>query len=187
MVNPRLAGRYAKAIIDLSLEQDQLESVYGDMQYMSSLMRNSSEFVAVMKSPVIPGDKKLKVLDALTGEKIGRITASFYRLLITKGRETFLPDIVQAFIEQYKAYKGIHSVTLTTAVAVSEELKNAIIRQLKQDGRMKEVELKTIVEEKIIGGFILEADGKRVDASISYDLASIKKQFSNNDFIYRIR
>ena len=52
---------------------------------------------------------------------------------------------------------------------------------------MKEVELESIVDENIIGGFILEADGKRVDASIAYDLANIKKQFSNNDFIYRLR
>ena len=52
---------------------------------------------------------------------------------------------------------------------------------------MKEVELETVVQEDIIGGFILEVDGRRVDVSIAYDLANIKKQFSNNDFIYRIR
>ena len=52
---------------------------------------------------------------------------------------------------------------------------------------MKEVELESLIQENIIGGFILEVDGRRVDASIAYDLANIKKQFSNNDFIYRIR
>ena len=70
MLNPRFAGRYAKSLIDLSLEQGQLEVVYKDMLYMNSLMRNSSEFVTVLKSPVIPGDKKQKVLDAMTADKI---------------------------------------------------------------------------------------------------------------------
>jgi F-type H+-transporting ATPase subunit delta len=187
MLNPRLAGRYAKSLIDLSLEKGQLETVYADMLYMNGLMRNSAEFVTVLKSPVIPGDKKQKVLDALTSGKISQITAAFNTLLIKKGREGFLPDIVQAFIEQYKVNKGIHIVTLTTATAVGEDVKNAIINKIKQISQMKEVELETLVEEKIIGGFILEADGRRVDASIAYDLANIKKQFSNNDFIYRIR
>lgn len=187
MLNPRLAGRYAKSLIDLSLEQGQLEVVYADMLYMNSLMRDSSEFVTVLKSPVIPGDKKQKVLDALTADKISAVTASFNTLLIKKGREGFLPDIVQAFIAQYKENKGIHVVTLTTAMPVGEDVKNAVILKIKQVSKMKEIELESVVDENIIGGFILEADGRRVDASIAYDLANIKKQFSNNDFIYRIR
>src|ERR1700722_10853305 len=100
MLNPRLAGRYAKSIIDLAIEKDQLESVHKDIVYLSDLMRSSPELVTIMKSPVNPGDKKQKVLDALTGGKIGQITASFSRLLINKGRESFLPEIVYAFIEQ---------------------------------------------------------------------------------------
>jgi len=187
MLNPRLAGRYAKSLIDLSLEKGQLEEVYKDMLYMNGLMKSSSEFVTILKSPVITGDKKLKVLEALTVGNSNQITASFNRLLIVKGREKFLPDIVYAFIEQYKEYKGIHHVSLTTAVPVSDELKNSMIRKIKDATGMKEVELESLVDENIIGGFILEADGKRVDVSIAYDLANIRKQFSNNDFIYRIR
>jgi F-type H+-transporting ATPase subunit delta len=187
MLNPRLAGRYAKSLIDLSLEKGQLESVYNDILYMNGMMRDSAEFVIILKSPTIPSDKKLKVLDALTTGKIGDITAAFNRLLVTKNREYYLPEIVQAFIDQYKVNKGIHTVILTTAVPVSEAVKNAIIRKMKEGSDMKEVELETIVEEKIIGGFILETDGRRVDVSIAYDLANIKKQFSNNDFIYQIR
>ena len=187
MPNPRLAGRYAKSLIDLSVERDQLESVYSDIRYLGDLMRLSPEFVTLLKSPVISGDKKQKVIDALTSGKIGNTTSSFSHLLISKGRESFLPDIVFAFIEQYKVIKGIHSVTLTTAVPISEDVKKSIIQKIKEVGNMNEVELETLVQESIIGGFILEADGRRVDVSIAYDLANIKKQFANNDFIYRIR
>ena len=98
MLNPRLAGRYAKSLIDLSIEKDQLEVVYKDILYMNDLMQLSSEFVTILKSPVIPGDKKQKVVEALTTGKIGKITASFNSLLINKGREGFLPDIVYAFM-----------------------------------------------------------------------------------------
>jgi F-type H+-transporting ATPase subunit delta len=187
MLNPRLAGRYAKSVIDLALEKGRLEEVYSDMLYLNLLMKSSAELVTIMKSPVILGDKKQKVLNALTDGKIGQITASFNTLLIKKNREYFLPEIISEFIEQYKVEKGIHSATLTTAVPVSEDVKNSIIRMVREGSQMEELELETLVDENIIGGFILEADGRRVDASIAYDLANIKKQFSNNDFIYRIR
>ena len=187
MPNPRLAGRYAKSLIDLSIEQDQLELVYSDILYLGELIRLSPEFVSLLKSPVISGDKKQKVLEALTTGKIGKTTAAFNRLLINKGRESFLPEIVYAFVEQYKVIRGIHTVILTTAIPISDDVKKSIIRKIKEAGNMKEVELETLVQENIIGGFILEADGRRVDVSIAYDLANIKKQFANNDFIYRIR
>ena len=187
MPNPRLAGRYAKSLIDLAVEKDQLESVYQDMLYMNDLAQASPELVRVLKSPVIKGDKKEKILDALTKDKIGIISSSFNRLLVKKGREANLPEIVNAFIQQYKDYRGIHIVLLTTAVPLSEEVKSAIVSKIRESSNMKQVELKTKINPDIIGGFIIEVDGRLIDASILYDLSVIKKQFEPNDFIYKIR
>ena len=187
MPNPRLAGRYAKSLIDLSIERDQLDAVYQDMLFLQGICKNSKELVALLKSPVIKADKKEIILDAITKDKISIITASFNKLLIKKSREANLPEIVNAFIEQYKEKKGIHNVKLTTATPVSEDLKKAITNKIKSDLSMKEVELSTEVNENIIGGFILEVDGKMVDASVAYDLNNAKKQFESNEFIYRIR
>jgi F-type H+-transporting ATPase subunit delta len=72
-------------------------------------------------------------------------------------------------------------------VALSEELKSAIIQQIQESSHMKEVELKVTINPEIIGGFIIESDGRLIDASVAYDLSVIKKQFESNDFIYKIR
>jgi F-type H+-transporting ATPase subunit delta len=154
---------------------------------MNDLIQASPELVVVLKSPVIKGDKKEKILEALTKDKLDIISSSFNRLLVKKGREAYLPEIVSAFIQQYKEYKGIHIVSLTTAVPVSEEVKSAIVGKISASSHMKEVELKTKVNPDIIGGFIIEVDGRLVDVSILYDLSVIKKQFESNDFIYKIR
>ena len=187
MLNSRLADRYAKSLIDISIEQDQLEKVFKDILYLNDLIRLSPEFVTMLKSPVINSDKKQKVIDVLTSGKINKITTSFNLLLIKKEREGYLPDIVKAFIEQYKVYKNIYTVTLTTAVPVSDEVKNFMIMEIKKKSRMKVIELETVVQENIVGGFILEVNGRRIDASIAYDLANVKKQFLNNDYMYKIR
>jgi len=187
MPNPRLATRYAKSLIDLSIEQGELENVYGDVLYLKSIFESSKELVSFLNNPVISSEQKLEVVKTLDSQKTGEITKSFNRLLIRKGRESYLPEIAEAFIGQYKEYKGIHTVTLTTAVPVSDDVKNAIINKIKLNGTMKEVELICVVQENIIGGFILEGAGKRIDASVAYDLTKIKNRFLTNEFIYRFR
>jgi F-type H+-transporting ATPase subunit delta len=187
MLNPRLATRYAKSIIDLSLEKGQLDEVYNDMTYLQAVIKSNRDFVNVLKSPVITPDKKQVIVEAVTNGKIGELTASFNRLLIRKGRESNLPEIAQAFIDQYKEHKQIHTVKLTTATPVSEEVKAEIVNKVKSSSDMRNIELTTDVDESLIGGFVLQVGDQLIDASIAYDLSAISKQFLNNDFIYKIR
>jgi F-type H+-transporting ATPase subunit delta len=185
--NPRLAGRYAKSLLDLSVEKDQLEAVYKDMQFLQAVCAGSRELVSILKSPVIKADKKDKILDAITAGKIGVITATFNKLLIRKGRESYLPEIVAAFIQQYKDLKGIHTVKLTTATPVSDELKKVILDKIRSTTDMQKLELDSEVKEELIGGFILEIGDRLIDTSVAFDLNDIRKQFRNNDFVYKIR
>lgn len=187
MLNPRLAGRYAKSILGLAIERGELETVYKDMQYLNEVSKVNREFVVVLKSPVITPDKKEAILEAVTKGNISALTDSFIRLLLRKGRETNLPEITNAFIAQYKEYQQIHIVKLTTATPVSDQVKNEIVEKVKSESGMKNIELSTSVDEALIGGFVLQIGDTLVDASIAYDLNAIKKQFLNNDFIYKIR
>lgn len=187
MLNPRLAGRYAKSLIDLAIEKNQLEAVYNDVLLLQSACRSSRDLVVLLKSPVVTPDKKDAVLDALTKGKVSEITTAFNHLLVKKGREFYLPEILTAFIAQYKQHKGIHTIKLTTALPVSDELKQQIVQKIQEQTPLKNIELKSEVAEDIIGGFKLEIGDTLVDASIAYDLNKIKGQFLNNDFIYKIR
>jgi F-type H+-transporting ATPase subunit delta len=187
MLNPRLAGRYAKSLIDLAIERDQLDLIFKDMLFLNEVCKMSRDFVILLKSPVIKSDKKGKILDAITGGRISPVTAAFNNLLLRKNRETFLPEIVTAFIEQYKSYKGIQTVKLTTAIPLSGEIQEGILSKVRSGKSIPEIELHTEVNEEIIGGFILEVGDHLVDASVSFELNNMRKQFQNNDFIYKLR
>lgn len=187
MQHPRIAARYAKSLIDLATEQGALETVYADMKFLQSLCAASNEFVNILRSPVIKGDKKQQIIAAVTTNKIGKLTTAFNTLLINKGRESDLPEIVNAFIDQYNAIKGIHKVTLTTAVELSETMKKSITDKVSAAANLSQVELHTKVNDALIGGFILEFNNNLVDASILRDLNDIKKTFSQNLYIHNIR
>lgn len=187
MQNPRLASRYAKALVDLAIEKGQLENVYADMQWIQAVCKSNRDFVNLLKSPIIKADTKKKIVEAVTSGKVGEIVEGFNRLLITKGRESVLPQIAQAFISVYKEKKNIHTVQLTTAVPVSDSAKQAIVEQVKKSAGFENIELEEKVDEELIGGFVLKIGDKLVDASIIYDLKAIARQFENNDFIYKVR
>jgi len=187
MNNPRLAGRYAKSLIDLAVEQNQLDIVYADVKWLQKIFKSNPDFEAVLRSPIIKPEKKEKIIEAVTLNQVGKLTSAFIRLLVRKGRELNLSEIVDAFITQFNTIRNIHPVKMTTAVAVSEELKNSILEKVKASSTMKTIELETIVDEDLIGGFVLEMGGNIVDASILRDLKDVKKQFMDNQYVHKLR
>lgn len=187
MPNPRLAGRYAKSLIDLAVERNQLEQVFADMQYLQGVTKQSRDFVNLLRSPVIKSDKKDAIITAITKGKVGDLTAAFNKLLVSKGRETDLPEIVAAFIDQYNKLKGINKVRLTTATPVGEDVVNSIVSKVKAEANFDKVEVETKIDPALIGGFILEYNNNLVDASVLRDLKDIKKQFVGNVYEHNIR
>jgi F-type H+-transporting ATPase subunit delta len=187
MPNPRLAYRYAKSVIDLSIEMGVLEKVYADMSWLKSVCKSNRDFVNMVRSPIINADTKKKIVAAIIKSRVTELTSRFISLLISKGRESYLPEIIVAFIASYKVHKNIQIVKLTTAVPVTEEVKNSIINHVKKAGGFEQIELEEKVDPDIVGGFVLQVGDKLVDASIAYDLHQISRQFDKNEFIYKIR
>jgi len=78
MHSPRLAARYAKSLIDLSVEKGQLEQVFADMQWLQSVCKSNRDVVALLRSPVINADTKKKILEKITaGPVAGFAKAGF--------------------------------------------------------------------------------------------------------------
>ena len=187
MNNPRLAQRYAKSLVDISIEMNQFDAVHKDVLYLQQIIKVSREFVVMLNSPVIKADKKDTIIAAITKDNISKITQTFLRLLTKKGRESDLPGIVKSFIEQYNKINGLHNAVLTTATPISRELVDSFIQNIKTSSSIENLNLVTEVDEKLIGGFVLQMDGKLIDASILRDLTDVKKQFANNDYIHKLR
>ncbi len=69
----KVASRYAKSLIDLSLEQESLDAVKADIEGVIAIIKSNTELQAVLNNPIIKTDKKLAILKALFQGKIGDI------------------------------------------------------------------------------------------------------------------
>jgi len=187
MQNPRLASRYAKSLIDIAQEQNNLDATLNDVKLLDAISKESRDFTNMLRSPIIKADKKQDILNAVMGNRLSPLTNAFIKLLVTKGRETNLPEIANAFIQQYKELKNIKTVKLTTATPMSDNVKNAILDKITLSLANSAVELKEAIDPSLIGGFVLEMDDKLFDASIRRDLNDVKSQFMKNIYVSDIR
>jgi len=183
----KVAQRYAKALFDLALETSQLEEVKKDMDAIGAA--TTDDLRALMMSPVISGDKKEKIFEAIFGGKVSKLTMSFFNLLFRKGREVAIRDIRQAFDDLYRTHHNIRLVEITTSVPVTEEVNSYVISKLKANPRFANarLELTNKVDNNIIGGFVLQVGDLLYDASIRNDLQVIKKQFIENMYVQKLR
>jgi F-type H+-transporting ATPase subunit delta len=186
MQNPRLASRYAKSLVDLSSEKGQLEAIHADMLFIQQLSKTNPDVVSLLKSPIIKPDKKKQILAAILDKRVSELTGAFVALLVTKGRESNLPEIATEFIRQYNVLKNISKVKITTAVPVDAATLDVIQKKV-QEGTDKKIELESAVNADLIGGFVLESDGNLFDASVLRDLNDIKKQFTQNIYVAGIK
>jgi len=173
--------------MDLATEQNQVDAVCADMKWLQKICKSNPDFVAVLKSPIIKSDKKGVIINAVTTGNIGTLTDAFIQLLVRKTRESNLPEMVAAFIDQFNSLRNIHQVKITSATPLSAQLKETIMANVKAAIPAESFEIETDTKDELIGGFILETGGQLVDASILRDLKDIRKQFLNNDYIHKLR
>lgn len=182
----KLATRYAKALIDLAKEQNQLELVQADVVAFAEATKQR-DFYMLLKSPIIDFKKKQQIVNAIFGDKFNKTTLAFINLICGKSREEYLPEISAAFLSQYKEMQGISSVKITTATQLDEAGLEAIKQKLIATNAISaNVDVTTAVNADLIGGFVLEFDGKQYDASVANQLYKLKDKFDDNDYINQI-
>ena len=178
MSDIRVAQRYAKSIMDLATEQNKLDRIVEDMKSLQSVAKNR-DFVLMLNSPIIHTDKKLAILNALFATHCDALTLSFFKLITTKGRESALPEIANSFLDEYKSLKGILSVKITSATALTEDvlasLRSKVLAVTKS---VKEVDFETAVNPALIGGYVIEMGDTLLDTSVAHSLSELKKSFA---------
>lgn len=91
-------------------------------------------------------------------------------------------DLIEQVAKHYKEILDTEdttvSVTITTAVPLDEELRQKVRTKAEKDLNAP-VYLVERVEPEILGGVILEARGKRYDASVKAQLANIRKTLAS--------
>jgi F-type H+-transporting ATPase subunit delta len=181
MQGTKIASRYAKALIDLALEQGILDQVRNDVKYVLEVCKANKSLAIFLKSPVIKTDKKISIIKEVFDGKLCKTMDAYLQLITNKNREKFLVEIAEEFLNQYKIKNNILTAVVTTANGIDDITRKQIIDIVKGKGN-NEVVLQEKLDKNIIGGIIVRVGDKQVDASVVRKLNNLKQSFSENPF-----
>ncbi|MBP9982670.1 MAG: F0F1 ATP synthase subunit delta [Prevotella sp.] len=170
-----ISVRYARALLKSSTDAKIEDSVYKDMQVLAKSYIDVPELRFTIDNPMLSKDIKENLLVTAAGSNVCELTKTFISLVLKEGREEIMQFMANSYITLYRKQKNVIRGKLITAAAVSDDTEQKM-RQMVESNTNGTVEFETEVEPDIIGGFILEYDTYRIDASVKSKLNGILTQ-----------
>jgi len=168
-----VAERYARALFELALEKGVVEAVYQDSLLISSTCDASSELKLLLKSPIINSGKKSAILKEIFAKEVNPLTMTYLLIMVRKGREPFIQNIAVQLIGLYQVYRNILTVHFKSPAIPDTETRKLVLGLMKNFSSA-DIDLKTEIDESLIGGFILNWDDKQYDASIRREIDNLR-------------
>ena len=172
-----ISVRYARALLKSATEAKIEDAVYTEMQQLAKSYVEVPQLRFTIDNPMLSKDKKEALLLTAVGEKHSDLTKTFIKLVLKEDRERVMQFIANSYVTLYRQQKNVIRGRLITAAAVSPATEQKM-RQMVEGKTNGTVEFESEVDPDIIGGFILEYDTYRMDASVKTKLNSILTQLS---------
>ena len=169
--------RYATALFDLAVSEGAMAKYEEEVKVIVRALRDEPDFMAVLNDHKVTKENKISLVENVFTDKVSNPIVGLLVLLVNKGRQGDLLEILEAFLERVKAESGITKAVITSAVPLKEAQVTAIKEKL-EAGTKTKIEIETIVDTSIIAGLVIRVGGKVVDASIKGEMQTLKKQLS---------
>lgn len=170
--------RYAKALMGYAQEREVEDRLYQEFITLSYCFVDQPALRGALDNPILPVEEKLSLLrTAADGNcQPSEAFVRFIRLVLHHRRESYLQFMALMYLDLYRKLKHIGVGKLITAVPVNKETEERIRKSAGVILHAK-MELETVVDPGIEGGFIFDINDYRLDASIATQLKRVKQQF----------
>lgn len=171
-----IPNRYAKALYGFALEKGEATRVYELMKALSASFAAEPRLQEVMANPFVAAPDKTRLLDTAAGAgEADTVYADFLKLLVENRRIDMVRTIALRYLDIYREANRIYPVTLTTAAPLPKETVERIHRLIESHlGQGATVEYTEEVDPAIIGGFVVNVNSERLDASLASELRQLR-------------
>ena len=161
-----LAGRYARALLDLARDKRSVDAVAGDVERIGDLYRNDPGFRAFVADPRLDSAaQKRGAFAVLERAGVGGDTKSLVGVLIANRRLNALPEVIGAFGSLLSEQRGQQTAEVTTAHPLSGTQRTQIAARLTEAGYSNARLIET-VDPAILGGIVIKVGSRLYDTSI---------------------
>ena len=162
----------------MATDQKTADVVSADMKLIANTIAENKDLSEALQSPVVPSTVKKSILLEVF-KKSNKTTLSLIDTLVANNRIDILEQVASKYNVLFDQSKGIELATVTTAIALTPDLKKKVLAKAKEISG-KNVEVENIIDESILGGFILRIGDVQYNASVANQLSKIKREFTLN-------
>ena len=167
--------RYAKALYKFALEKGQDKPLYGLMRNIVDAFASDATLQEVMANPFIANEDKTRLLHLAANDNDAQTCfADFVKLLVKNKRVSAIRLIALAYLSIYRKANNIYLVEVVSATAMDEAVQSRLKNLIKSHLNGATMEYSSRVDANLIGGFVVNIDSERLDASVQNELKQLR-------------
>ena len=176
MDNGKISVRYARALFQTAQTEGCEDAVYeGLSRFAHNYLLTIAQFNEVLADPIVAKEEKVKLLEMAVGEPMHDCLKQFITFVAEQNRVDKMFLIAMKFMEMYRLKHNILSTQVTTATELPEATLDKIKAFVKETFAA-EAEMEVKIDPALIGGFILDIENSRMDASVAGQLNALKNK-----------
>merc|ERR1719265_191485 len=177
--NQALGAQYARALLDVAQSTGDLAAIKSDMDTLNAVLKECRDLNKLMVNPLILSDNKMALIKQISEKgSFNKSTINFLSLLVEKDRIACITEIIDSFDDQYCKATNTQVAVVKSAVALEEEQEFLIAKKIQELTQTKSVKIKPIIDEAVIGGFVVEYGSRKIDLSVRGAFERVKKELS---------
>lgn len=169
-----ISNEYGTALFMLACETNQKREFADGLHVMQEAFMEAPEYEAFLASPGISLEERLSSIEAAFASRVPELVLNYLQLLCEKGRISCFLETVEVFDTLLAASEHISNARVTSAVELTESEKKKL--KIKLESMNKgQVNVQYVIDRSLLGGLIVEMDGKVMDGSLRHRLSEVKE------------
>lgn len=168
------AKEYGTALFMLACEENEKKSYADSLETVKATFLEYPQYTELLSSPSIPLKERLGIIEETFSNAVPEYVLSYLKLLCEKGRMPYFMESVDEYKALLDASEHISNAKITSAVELTESEKQKLINKLELMEKGK-VCAEYFVDAALLGGLIVEVDGRIMDGSLRHRLHEVKE------------
>ena len=168
---------YAAALFMLACENNLKKEYAEGLETVEQIFREEPLYIKFLSSPGIPMEERLSAIKQAFGAYVPADVLSFLQLMCEKGRITEFFEAFQAYQQLFAESERVLHATIPSAVELTKAEKEKLQSKLEAVNKSS-IHMNYVIDASLMGGMIVEIDGKVLDGSLRSRLHDIKEVIS---------
>lgn len=170
----QISKEYAEALFALACEENREEEFLTALEKIGEIFEKEPAYAELLASPGIPLGERLSAVETALEGVVPEYVVSWMQLLCEKGRIGYFSECLKEYRALLAAKQSVVTARVTSAVALTEKESESLKQKLEKISGGT-VLLDTAIDPSLLGGVVVEINGRVMDGSLRHRLRMVKE------------